>query len=82
MYCSVDVEKDLFSVKPYSLITNNRSHSRQHLTDHERQWNLPAQSLILPSLTSYHKNSVLSDQHHCNGHADRHDIEHHITTDH
>ena len=77
----MDIEKDIFSVKPYSLIANARSSSRRYLTEEERQWNLPAQSFILPSL-SYHKNSIVYDKQ-SNGHADRqHAIEHHITTDH
>lgn len=80
---SVNVEKDLFTVKSYSLIANTRSSSRRYLTDEERQWNLPAQSFILPSLPDH--NSMLvkqqsNGQQQSNGR--QHTIEHHITTDH
>lgn len=71
MHYSVDVEKDLFTVKPYSLIANTRSNSRAPLTDQERQWNQPAQSLILPSPPD----SLLYNQHY-NGHANRNTLEH------
>ena len=55
------MEKGVFSVKPYSLITNTRSNSRRCLTDYEKEWNLPAQSLILPSLA--YKDYSPSEQH-------------------
>ena len=78
---SVDVEKNLFTAaKSYSLITN--THPRPYLSEENKQWNLPAQSLILPARTLLQTGTANNQQGQQYIHqADRSTIEHHTTTD-